>query len=52
MKKSQLNKSRFIVGLILVVTAVMIFLLTDYSAASVIALGVIGLLSIAISRKK
>ncbi len=52
MKKSQLNKSRFIVGLILMVTAVLIFLFTDYSSAGVITLGVLGLLSIAISRKK
>ena len=54
MKSSQLNKSRFIVGLILVVTAVLILLFTkgDYSTAGAIALGVLGLVSIAISRRR
>ena len=54
MKSSQLNKSRFIVGLILVAIAVLMFLFTegDYSAAGAIGLGVLGLVSIAISRRK
>jgi len=54
MKSSQLNKSRFIVGLLLVVIAVLILLFTkgDYSTAGAIGIGVLGLVSIAISRRK
>ena len=54
MKSPQLNKSRFIVGIILVVIAVLMFLFAkgDYSTAGVIGIGVLGLVSIAISRKK
>jgi len=49
-----MRKSRFVVGLILVAVAVLIFLFAegDYSTPGAIVLGVIGLLSIAISRKK
>lgn len=51
MKSSQLNKSRFIVGMILVTIAILMFLFGqgDYSTG---AIGVIGLVSIAISRRK
>ncbi len=54
MKGSQLNKSRFIVGLILVIIAVLMFLFArgSYATAGVIAIGVLGLVSIAISRRK
>ncbi len=54
MKSPQLNKSRFIVGIVLVVIAVLMFLFVkgDYSTAGVIAIGVLGLISIAISRKR
>ena len=54
MKSSQLSKSRFIVGLILVAVAVLMFLFTegDYSTTGAIGLGVLGLVSIAISRRK
>ena len=54
MKNSKLNKSRFIVGLILVAIAVLMFLFTkgDYSTSGAIGLGVLGLVSIAISRRK
>jgi hypothetical protein len=54
MKSSRLNKSRFIVGLILVVVAVLMFLFTkgDYSTSGAIAIGVLGLISIAISRRR
>jgi len=54
MKSSHLNKSRFIVGLILVVIAVLILLFTkgDYSTAGAIGIGVLGLISIAISRRR
>lgn len=54
MKSSQLNKSRFIVGIILVVIAVLMFLFPkgDYSTAGATGIGVLGLLSIAISRRK
>ena len=54
MKNSQLNQSRFIVGLILVAIAALMFLFTkgDYSTAGATGLGVLGLVSIAISRRK
>jgi hypothetical protein len=54
MNSSQLNKSRFIVGLILVVIAVLMFLFVkgDYSTTGAIGIAIIGLVSIAISRRK
>jgi hypothetical protein len=54
MNTSQLNKSRLIVGIILIVIAVLMFLFVegDYSTAGAIAIGVLGLVSIAISRRK
>lgn len=54
MKPSQLNKSRFIIGLILVLIAVLMFLFAkgQYSTAGAIGIGLLGLISIAISRKK
>ena len=54
MKSSQLNKSRFIIGLVLVAIAVLMFLFTkgDYSTTGAVGLGVLGLVSIAISRRK
>jgi len=54
MKGSQLNKSRFIVGIVLVVIAVLMFLFAkgDYSTAGAIGIGVLGLISIAISRRR
>jgi hypothetical protein len=46
--------SRFIVGLILVVAAALLFFLGKdvYATSGAIALGVLGLVSIAISRRK
>jgi hypothetical protein len=54
MKSSQLNKSRVIVGIILIVIAVLMFLFVkgDYSTAGAMGIGVLGLVSIAISRRK
>ena len=54
MKRSQLNRSRFIVGIILVVIAVLMFLFVkgDYSTAGAIGIGVLGLVSTAISGRK
>lgn len=54
MRSSQLNKSRFIVGIVLVVIAVLMLLFAkgNYSTAGAIGIGVIGLVSIAISRRK
>jgi hypothetical protein len=54
MESSQLNKSRFIVGIILVAMAVLMFLFAqgDYSTAGAVGIGVLGLVSIAISRRK
>lgn len=49
-----MNKSRFIVGIILVVIAVLMLLFVkgDYAIAGVIAIGLLGLISIAISRRR
>ena len=49
-----MRKSRLIVGLVLIAAAVLMFVFAkgSYSTAGVIALGVLGLVSIAISRKK
>jgi len=49
-----LNKSRFIVGIILVVIAVLMFLFAkgDYSTAGAIGIGVLDLIIIAISRRR
>jgi len=54
MKSSQLNKSRLIVGLVLVAIAALMFLFTkgDYSTSGAIGLGALGLASIAISRRR
>ena len=54
MKGSQLNKSRFIVGIVLVVVAVLMFVFAkgDYSTAGAVGIGVLGLVSIAISRRR
>ena len=48
-----MNTSRFIVGLILIAIAVVMFLFggENYSTAGTIAFGVLGLVAIAISRK-
>jgi hypothetical protein len=54
MRRSQLGRSRFIVGLVLVATAVLLLLLGEggiYTGGA-IALGIVGLVSIAISRRK
>ena len=54
MKSSQLNKSRFIVGMVLVVIAVLMFPFAkgDYSTAGAIGIGVLGLISTTISRRR
>lgn len=53
MSSDQLSQSRLLVGVILVVIAVLIFLFAggDYSTAGAIGLGILGLISIAISRR-
>lgn len=53
MTHSQLNKSRFMVGVVLVIVAALMFLFlrADYSTAGAIAIGILGLVSIAISRR-
>jgi hypothetical protein len=53
MTHSQLSRSRFIVGVVLVAVAIVMFLFVqwDYSTAGAIAIGVLGLISIAISRR-
>lgn len=54
MPQSSLNKSRFILGLVLIAIAVImfVFLRDTYSTAGAIAIGILGLVSVAISRKK
>lgn len=54
MKASQLSKSRFIVGIVLMVIAVLLLLypMGTYSTAGGIGIGVLGLISIAISRRR
>lgn len=49
-----MRTSRLIVGLILVVAAVLLLVLGEgtYATAGAVALGVLGLVSVAISRKK
>ena len=52
--EAMLQKSRFIVGLILIAVAVLILLFVDdnsYSIAGVIALAILGIVMVAISRK-
>ena len=54
MNSPNLNRSRLIVGQVLVAIAVLMLLFTegDYSTAGAIGLAVLGLVSIAISRRK
>jgi hypothetical protein len=54
MKSSQLNISRFIIGVVLVIIAVLMFLFAkgEYSTAGAIGIGILGLISIAISRRR
>ena len=53
MNNAQFSNSRFIVGILLVAGAAAMFLFGDgrYSTAGAVALAVLGLVSIAISRK-
>ena len=54
MASPQLNRSRLIVGIALVAIAVLMFLFAkgNYATAGAIAIGVLGLVSIAISRRR
>ncbi len=49
-----MRKSRLIVGLILIAAAVLLFVFGEgrYSTSGVVALAVLGLVSVAISRRK
>lgn len=47
-----MQNSRFLIGTILVIIAALMFLFSDYSSSGITALAIIGLISIAISRKK
>ena len=53
-RSSQMRTSRFVVGLFLIIAAVLLFVFggESYATAGAIALGVLGLASIAISRKR
>lgn len=53
MTAQQLGWSRLMIGIVLVVIAVLMFLLPDaaYATAGAVAIGVLGLVSIAISRR-
>ena len=42
----EMNKSRFTVGIVLVAIAILMFLFGDFATAGVIAIGVLGLISI------
>jgi hypothetical protein len=54
MRDTTLGKSRLIVGVVLVVIAVLMFLFLreGYATAGAVAIGVLGLVSIAISRRR
>ena len=54
MKRSRLKKSRFMVGIILVAIAALMLLFApgDYAMVGAIGIGVLGLISIAISRRR
>ncbi len=54
MNGTQLAKSRLVVGVILMTIAVLMFVFTrgDYTVAGAVAIGVLGLISIAISRRE
>jgi hypothetical protein len=53
MSHSQLSNSRFVVGVVLIIIAVLIFLFAEggYKVSGAIALAVIGLISIANARR-
>ena len=54
MKSSRLSKSRFLVGIVLIFVAALMLVFGEgvYSTAGAIGIGVLGLVSIAISRRK
>ena len=54
MKGSPLSNSRFVVGMILIVIAVLMFLFLkeDYATAGAIGIGIFGLVSVAISKRR
>ncbi len=49
-----LQQSRFVVGLLLIVVAVGLFMLNagNFATAGIVAIGVLGLILVAISRRK
>jgi hypothetical protein len=51
---SSLQRSRFIVGLLLIVVPALLFMIGagNFSTAGIIAIGALGLILVAISRKK
>lgn len=51
MKWTKLGLSRLIVGILLVAIAVIMFLFSELTTAGIVAIGVLGLISIAISRR-
>jgi hypothetical protein len=52
MKSSHLNIPRFTVGIVLIVIAILMLLYGDFATAGAVAIGVLGLISIATSRRK
>jgi hypothetical protein len=54
MKCFQLNRSRFVMGIILVAMAILMLLFAagDYATVGAIGIGILGLISIAISRRR
>jgi hypothetical protein len=53
MSNTSLSQSRLVVGLILIATAVLMFILGEgtFATAGAVAIGVLGLISVAISRR-
>ncbi len=52
MKRTPLGISRLVIGILLVITAALMFLFSDFTTAGIVAVGVLGLISIAISTRK
>ncbi len=52
MKRPKLGLSRLIVGILLVLIAVLMFIFSEFTTAGIIAIGILGLVSIAISTKR
>jgi len=52
MRRTKLGLSRLIIGILLVVIAVLMLLFSELTTTGIIAIGILGLISIAISTRK